>query len=157
MQDDLNQYQRKHNLEIHGIPERENEDLEVIVEELGKAVEVEIEYSDIDHRLPSKLKPRLIIVKFKSYNDKSNLYQARWKLRSYVEDPDANLNGAQKIYINENLTSTRKRLFAEVRKRAKQYHWHTASTKDGNIFVRKEKGGKAQKITRQADLEELYH
>ena len=66
--DDLNQYQRKHNLEIHGIPEKEEEDLEAIVEELGKVLDVEIEYSDIDivHRLPSKLVPRPIIVKFKS-------------------------------------------------------------------------------------------
>lgn len=161
VQDDLNQYQRKYNVEIHGIPEHDDEDLDEVVEELAKVIGVEdIEGNDIDivHRLPSKLYPRPIIVKFKIYNDKKHFYAARWKLRNYQKDFDGEkLNGAKKVYINENLTSQRRKLFAEVRKRAKQYNWHSAWTLDGKVFLRKEKGGKVHKILQEADLEKVYY
>ncbi|XP_020912476.1 uncharacterized protein LOC110250209, partial [Exaiptasia diaphana] len=71
--DDLEQYTRKFNLEIHGIPEKKNEDLDIIVEDLAKAIGVEsFEYGDIDivHRLESKFKPRPVIVRFQNYDDK---------------------------------------------------------------------------------------
>jgi len=67
-----------------------------------------------------------------------------------------NLNGATKIYINENLTAPRKTLFAEVRKRVKQNKWHSTWTLDGKIFVKKDKDGQIQKVTKQVDLEDLY-
>lgn len=38
MQDNIHQYQRKHNIEIHGIPEKEDEDLKLIMEEVVKEV-----------------------------------------------------------------------------------------------------------------------
>jgi len=158
-QDDLNQYQRKHNLEFHGIPEMDEEDLEAIVGEIAKEIDVDdFEYNDIDivHRLPSKLKPRPIIVKFKYYNDKKNLYAARWKLKKFQNESEQRLNGAKRIYINENLTSQRRKLFTEVRKRAKQNHWHSAWTTDGKIFIKKERGGRSHKIGKQADLEDFY-
>ncbi|KAK3714628.1 hypothetical protein QZH41_002630 [Actinostola sp. cb2023] len=157
-QDEMNQYQRKHNLEIHGIPEKEDEDLEVTIKDLGEVLDVEIEYSDIDivHRLPSRQSIRPIIVKFLSYSDKKELYEARRKLKTFKNTDGGKLNGATKIYINENLTSSRKRLYAEVRKRVKQNGWFTAWTKDGKIFVKKERGGPTHKITKQVDLEDLY-
>lgn len=158
--DDMHQYQRKYNLELHGIPEAKGENLESVVEELAQEIDVEdFEESDIDivHRLPSKLKPRPIIIKFKCYDDKKSFYDARWKLRNFCNDDDGSkINGAKKIYINENLTAQRRQLFNEVRKRVKQYGWHSATTLDGKIFIKREKGGKNYKITKQADLEEYF-
>ena len=157
MQDEMQQYQRKYNLEICGIPESEDENLKDVIEAIATEVDVEIDSTDIDivHRLPSKFRPRPIIVKFSAYDDKKELYESRWKLRRYKGSNEI-LNGATKVYINENLTTERKRLFAEARKRAKQYNWAGVTTKDGKIFVRKEKGEKAIKITKQSDLEDLY-
>jgi len=157
-QDDMEQYQRKHNLEIHGIPEKRDENLEIIVKNLGQALDVEINYSDIDivHRLPSKSAIRPIIVKFSSYNEKHELYAARRKLRSLIDAEDR-FNGAKTIYINENLTRQRKKLFAEVRKRVKLNRWYGAWTKDGKIFLRKEKEGRNTRIKQEVDLEDLYY
>jgi len=156
-QDEIRQYQRKYNVEIHGIPERENEDLEDIIEELGKEIKAEVDSGDIDivHRQISRLNPRPILVKFRFYESKKNLYEARWRLKRYEGDEEK-LNGAERIFINEHLTSERKKLYAEVRKRAKQYKWASFQTRDGKIFVKKFKGGKSHKIEKQADLEELY-
>lgn len=136
---------------------KHDEDLEDIIEEIGKEIDVEIVYKDIDivHRQRSKIDPKPILVKFKYYDDKKSMYEARWKLRRY-EGNGEKINGADKIYINEHLTAERKKLFAEVRKRGKQYRWSSVTTKDGKIFVRKEKGGKFYMITKQADLEGLF-
>ena len=46
--DDVEQYTRKHNLEIHGIAETADEDIAENVVKLGKVVNVHISPSDID-------------------------------------------------------------------------------------------------------------
>lgn len=157
--DEMNQYQRKYNLEIHGVPEKTGEDLESVVEEVAKVLEVEedVDRNDIDivHRLPSKLIPRPIIVKFRNYDAKKTLYESRWKLRRY-QGKNPNLNEAKKVFINENLTKQRRILFAEVRGRARVNEWYSTWTVDGKIFVKTSKEEKARKINQQADLEELY-
>ena len=81
---------------------------------------------------------RPIIVKFLAYFDKKELYEARRKLRT-LKDTEDKFNGATRIYINaENLTTSRKILYTEVRKRVKQNNWFASWTYDGNIFVKKE-------------------
>lgn len=160
-QDALNQYSRKHNLVISGIPERSDEDLEEVVKELGDLLNVPVEQSDIDivHRLKSKVSPKPIIVKFVQYTAKKDLYSARKKLRSLTPEKleDTNcLYGASTIYINENLTAQRGALFAEVRKRTRLNKWHSTYTLDGKIYVKKYNGGRATKIEKEADMEDLY-
>lgn len=151
--DDINQYQRKYNLEIQGIPEKEDEDLKDIITDLADELDVEIDSGDIDivHRQRSKTVPKPILVKFKCYDDKKSLYDARWKLKNYKGS--ARMNGADKIYINEHLTPERKQLYAETRKQAKKNGWFNTSTKDGKIFVRKERGGRFERISSHMDLD----
>ena len=120
--DDLEQYTRKFNLVIHGIPEREEEDNIENVIKLGKLLEVNLSSGDIDivHRMKtkSKDKPPPIIARFSNYNAKSKLYKARLNLR-IVDLQDL---GAEKIFINENLTAWRAELFKEARKVKKKYN-----------------------------------
>ena len=51
--DDLKQYTRKFNFEIHGIPEKSDEEPEDIVLDFAKLMEIDLTYDDIDitHRL----------------------------------------------------------------------------------------------------------
>lgn len=160
-QDNLNQYNRKHNLIITGVPEHEGEDVQEAIKELGDLVNAPIDDGDIDivHRLNSKSSPRPIIVKFLHYSAKRDMYAARKKLKSIASQKfeDTNcLYGASRIFINENLTSQRGSLFAEVRKRAKMHHWHSTWTLDGKIYVRKYKDERFVRIEKQVDLEDLY-
>ena len=60
--DNLEQYNRKHNLEIHGIPESSEENLSDKIIKLGG--------------------PRPIIVRFRSYRAKSELYKSKKHLKS---------------------------------------------------------------------------
>ena len=75
---DVEQYTRKHSLEIHGIAETADEDIAENVVKLGKAVNVHISPSDIDicHRMGPRNSsgPRPIIVRFKSHKKKTELY-----------------------------------------------------------------------------------
>ena len=55
--------------------------------------------------------PKPIVVHFSNYFSKDEMYRSRWKLRN------ANVSsvfGAEKIYINENLTAHRAGLFKKV-------------------------------------------
>ena len=113
--DDLEMYGRKHNLEIHGVPEEKEEDLDEVVSKVAECVGVDMEEEDVDivHRLPVKIKGvRPIIVKFKSHKIKSEIYMTRWKLHG-ITSFDESLNGAKAIYINENLTAPKRKMYAE--------------------------------------------
>ena len=125
---DLEQYTRKFNLVIHGIPERQEEDNIENVISLGNILKVNLTSGDID----SKTKTRPITVRFSNYNAKSQLYKARINLRN------VNLHdlGAEKIFINENLTARRAGLFREARKVIKKYHNGITWTVDRKIFLK---------------------
>ncbi|KAK3741502.1 hypothetical protein QZH41_002973 [Actinostola sp. cb2023] len=114
--DDLEAQSRKYNIEIHGIPQTEDEDLEETTIKVAESVGVVLDEDDIDivHRLYSKAQIKPILVKFKSHKTKNELYQARRKLRDVKASET--FNGAVAVYINENLTAFRRRLYGEVLK-----------------------------------------
>ena len=65
LRDEVDQYNRRENLEFHGIPEQINENTNFIIKEMAKKINVQIKDSDIStsHRLPaSKNKHPPIIV-----------------------------------------------------------------------------------------------
>ena len=70
MHDNLEQYSRKFNLEIYGIPDQKKEDTEEIVLNLAKRLNVNLEPEDIDieHRMKKgNTRPRPIIVRFTNF------------------------------------------------------------------------------------------
>ena len=82
--DTLEQYTRKFNVEVHGIPECEGENLREIITKVGQKISVDISDDDIDivHRLyrkPPAKKP--IIVRFTSYKKKREFYKGRFNLK----------------------------------------------------------------------------
>ena len=133
--DDLEQYTRKFNLVMHGIPEREEEDNVENVINLGKSLKVNLTRGDIDIvrrlNIKNKTKTRPIIVRFSNCNAKSQLYKAR------INPRNATLHdlGAEKIFINKNLTAWRAGLFREARKVRKKYPNGKTWTVDGKIFL----------------------
>lgn len=138
--DSLEQYGRRQNLEIVGIPSSNGENTTDIVMKVADLIDVKISPRDIStsHRLKVKNKSQTppIIVRFVSRDVRNEFYSKRKLIRN------ANLNelpveGVEQVYINENLTSQRKRLFWSTKQKAKQagfqYYW----TSNGNIYARK--------------------
>ena len=137
--DDLKQYTRKYNLEVHGIPEQTDKNLAKQVLTHGKSLNVTIrgDKIDISHRLftgRNRSKPRSIIVTFKSYRAKKELYGAHKSLKS--QNLDQIFQGTCIMYINKNLTRMRRALFAEVWRRKKSEQWLSAWTRDHKIFMK---------------------
>ena len=80
--DDLEQYTRKFNLEIYGIPEESEEDTEQIILGFAKCLNVDLAPEDVDisdRVKKGNIQPRPIIVRFSNYNSKERTYHNRGK------------------------------------------------------------------------------
>ena len=82
--DALEQYTRKYNVKVHGVPERSGQDLSELIPSIANKLGSSItsESIDIVDRVFTKspgAKP--IIVRFKSYGAKENFYQAHFDVR----------------------------------------------------------------------------
>ena len=118
----------------------------------GKSLNVNLTRGDIDivHRMTikNKTKARPIIVRFSNYKAKSQLYKARINLRNAtLQDL-----GAEKIFINENVTVWRAGLFREARKVKKKYPNGKTWTVDGKIFLKTDLTTKVLKIDSYEDI-----
>ena len=159
--DTLEQYTRKFNVEVHGIPECEGENLADIIIKIGQKISVDITSQDIDivHRLRKKTpttKP--IIVRITSYRKKREFYQARFNLETTkISEIIASVQHEveAKIYINENLTQRRQELLAKARKMRKAKKLVRVWTADGKLFVRKTEESRPVRISEDWDLENL--
>ena len=134
--DDLEQYTRKYNLEIDGIPEVRGEYLEDIVIKLARSIDADVGPDDIDivHRFKKgKRQPNPIIIRFNNYYSKREMYYGRRKLRKVNV---RHISGAANIYINENLTFQRAALFKKARDKKRSHQGWRVWTTDGKIYVK---------------------
>ena len=163
-QDDLEQYTRKHALEIHGIPEDLYSVTDDVVIKLGERLNVPITNEDIDisHKLfGGKNQPKGIIVKFISHKKKVQLYRKRTELKNVkISDlfPDCSTSDVVKstgIFINENLTQYRKGIMKEANKMRKDGMIHSVWSLDGKLFVKTSPSGTPIRIYCEDDLNNL--
>ena len=150
--DDIEQYSRKFNLEIHGIPERKEEDITQIILDLADTIDADVREEDIDicHRLyKAEGKARPIILKFTNYDSKYEMYSKRLRLRK-VDNREK--FGVERVFINENLTSRRALLYSKVRKKVKDNSAWNTWTMDGKIFLRKSPTGRPICIKAEDDI-----
>ena len=147
--DALEQYGRRNNLRISGIPESaldegENEDTTAAVVDLANTVlqlDPPLQPSDIEVSLrlkkPRKAKPtepRPIIVRFRSKAERYRVISNRKNLRPSNDTKDI------KVYINEDLTTARAKLFSTVRLLFRQKHFTQVWTYNGCIKVKDLRG-----------------
>ncbi|CAF4638611.1 unnamed protein product, partial [Didymodactylos carnosus] len=107
---DLEQYSKRKDLILYGIPFKQNENAYDIVLELAASVELQLNKNDFYaiHRLPlskpGKDKSRqAIIIGFLRFTDRNDFYAARKKLRQIDRYKD--------VFVNEHLTSLNNRIF----------------------------------------------
>ena len=159
--DALDQCTKKFNVEVHGIPECEGENLADIIIKIGQKISVDITSEDIDivHRLRKKTpttKP--IIVRFNSYRMKREFYQARFDLKTtkiseIIESVRHEVEAG--IYINDNLAQRRQERLVKARKMRKAKNLVRVWTVDGKVFVRKTEEPRPVRISEDWDLENL--
>ena len=167
--DENEQYDRRQNLEIVGIPSKTGENTNKIVQEVAKLMNVNLSEDQIStsHRIPASQGPnrdineskkRQIassppnIVRFLSRDVRNSLYFNRKLLR------EANLKkffveGTTEIYVNENLTRFRKNLLWKVKQRAKANGFKYVWTHNGRMNVRLSEDNEAILISNEKDLD----
>lgn len=140
------QYSRRNSLRMSGVQEQPNEDTDAIVIETARAIDSEINLSDIDrsHRVgkPRVGRPRDIIIKFSTYRARQKFYKKRTVLKD---------KGYRGVFLNEDLTKMRMDLLYKARVRVKSLCLKGAWSSDGTILV-KDNSDNIHRITSEADL-----
>ncbi|XP_064486003.1 uncharacterized protein LOC135398533 [Ornithodoros turicata] len=149
---DLEQYGRRNNLEIHGIPYAPNESLLDKLSEVAAVLNVpQPDTNSIEaiHRLPfTPGKIPAVIVRFTNRSICERWLANRSKLRTHKIHN-------QNIYVNENLTASNRKLFYDARMRAKDLHYKFVWHKYGAIYVRKDESAKPIRVSSTVDLNNL--
>lgn len=166
--DAVEQYGRRQNLEIMGVPFNANEDTNQIAISVAKLVDVDLSPDQIStsHRLPTPTRrkysnandesqkppqPPAIIVRFVNRDIRNRIYTNRKKARlaDFAQFP---VEGTQAVYINENLTRQRKKLFWKTKQQAKTCGYKFYWTINGNIFIRQDEDSPSIQIKSENDL-----
>ena len=146
-------------MEVYGIPEEGEENTEQIILDLAKCLNVDLIPEDIDisHRMnKGNIQPRPIIVRFSNYYSKERMYYMynRRKLRKV--NVRESLRGAEKVYINKNLTAQRASLFKKMRDKNRLHEGWRVWTLDGKIYIKTDPTSTTIiKIQSLKDLEKL--
>ena len=136
----LEQYTRKENVRIAGLPESDGENTTELIVNMAKAIGVEISTADISvsHRLPQRntQRPRPIIAKFVRREKKTEVMKAKKNLKSKQE--------YKGVYIDDDLTQMRGKIMKALREDSNiKRCWSI----DGKIFCRVlEKGNEITKV-----------
>lgn len=129
--DDQEQYSRRNNIRVFGIPESDSECCDELVLNVCKIVGSDTSLRDIDrcHRVGPKSpgKARPIIVKFTSYRARQEVFRNKRKLKG---------SGTT---IREDLTSTR---LAILKAAVERFQLANVWTESGDIIIKKPSGQK---------------
>lgn len=153
-QNEAEQYSRKENMEIHGLTMAVNENLSEWIVQLADMLKVpKFSAGDIVaiHRLPARQGSiPAVLVRFASIAIKETWFGLRGKLRQ-LHDSDA----IPRLFFNENLTRTNRRLFWLARVAAKANDYKFVWVKGGKIFVKKFEDAPLIRVNSEADVAKI--
>lgn len=154
----IDQYSRNRNIEIHGVEEVEGENLKGFVCDLAKELQIPCDVSlvDVVHRMRSapgrkSSKSRPIIVQFTNRTTR-DLWIAKRKT-GLVSKNFVRGSNDQPIYVNVNLSPYYKQLFWKAREAKKQLNYkYCWVNKSGDIYLKKTDSSPSLFIKSEADL-----
>lgn len=133
---------RQCNLEVVNVPEKRNENLIAILENIAAAVKQPITKHDVVsiHRVPQlnpkSGRPKNIIIRFSSRILRDNFLAAARTTKNITTDQLQIKGTSQRVYFNEHLTLKKKTLFREVREAAQKNGFKYTWIKHGSILAR---------------------
>lgn len=139
---ELEQYSRRDNLEIVGVPYTQGEDVYHIMGKVANILKVTFNRNDISvvHRLPvTKSRPHPnIIVKFIYRDLKSDWLRAAKAYRKSLTAAELSDSWpSTNIYVNEHLTQHNKTVLGKARRFVKGKQLAHAWSREGKVFARK--------------------
>ncbi|XP_061710614.1 uncharacterized protein LOC133520250 [Cydia pomonella] len=155
------QRERMNNLEIGGIPEKNNEDLPAYLLAICNVLGVAISKDDIIHihRVPTYLPnvPKNIIAKLRTQLLKDTIISAIRKKKgiSTTDIGITSLEKPRKIFVNEHLAPFFKKLYKKTRDIVSKSDFQHVWVRNGKIFVRKNDNAPLINIQDYKDLEKI--
>ncbi|KAJ8898195.1 hypothetical protein PR048_003555 [Dryococelus australis] len=155
-QNDGEQYSKNHNVKIRGVPQAENEDLQVN----SKENRFPILDQDFDgcHRLRQPKNPKIapaIIARFVCKENKIILLTKR-KTTGPLYTNEVGVEGpAAQIYLNDHLTTFHKQLLSHSLEEKKRGNITAAWTFRGKIYIKKQDNQRPVQVKDTWSLEEV--
>lgn len=158
--DEINQYSRRNNLLISGVPESPQENLDQLFTKLAGRLDSSFDPRDIDviHRLPQSMasnKPSPIVVRLARRSKKNFLLTVAKKKNNWFNSSHLGLPGQSPIFVNEHLTPKRAALLRKARQVKIKLKFKFLWTREGKIFLRKDEESMLLPIRSIADLHAL--
>ncbi|XP_039287363.1 uncharacterized protein LOC120352021 [Nilaparvata lugens] len=156
----LEQYTRRSNIEISGVPATPKEEVIKLVMDVGAAIDVAVEESHINaaHRVAGFRNDRApsLIVQFTH-----RAIRDQW-IKKYRENKESitayNINPAfkrSKVYINEHLAPVNKVFLAKLKAKYRAVRIKYVWCHEGKFFIRRSDGEKCQKVMSGSDIDNL--
>lgn len=150
---ELDQYNRRLNLEVNGLSSHENKNLLAKLNQLATDLKhPKLTESDIEaaHKLASRNKangdrPNTVMVRFSSRQTKEKWLSKKGDLKK----------AKSAIFFSENLTAYNKKLFWLVKTRASENKYNIAWHKNGKHFVRRSLSERVIRIATEQDLKKI--
>jgi len=158
---DLQQYTRKNNVEISGVPEQKNEQIKDIIMKIGEVVGCTIADSDMDvcHRVAhmnnGNKNSKSIIVRFQSRNKKQDFLSASKRYRNLNSSELGFVGNVCGVYVNEHLTLENKKLFKSAREFSRENNFKYCWVRDCRIYVKRSDESRAIVVQDESVLSRL--
>jgi len=141
------QYARKCNIEIVGIPEQRNEDLKAIMANIASALNVAHSAGDIDvvHRVPSHSHgnaPPKIIAQFSSRSKRDEWMDKKRQVPPIIASDVCNSTSTQKVFLNTHLCKEWKDLLWKAKQSGRAKGYNFFRYQNGKIIAKKSREDK---------------
>jgi hypothetical protein len=155
------QYARNRNIEISGLQEKADEDLNLIMTKMAETLNIQFDVEDIDvmHRVPTRSTgPPKIIVQFKTRTTREKWLEKRRQpiTSTQILDgvrPEEN----NRVYINRHLAEHWQKLLWKARQYGQQVGYLNIWYQDNKIIARKTRDDRSRGIVilHESDLQKL--
>lgn len=155
----LEQYSRRTNIEINGVPITPKEDVLSLVKDIGATIGEVVQDTQVmaAHRVPTYRKDRTppLVVQFQSRQQRDSWITSYKKKKTLLANEVNKVFPSHRMYINEHLTPENKLFLSQLKEKCKELSFKYVWVKEGKFFVRKTDGEKAFRINQLDDIPKL--
>lgn len=155
----LEQYTRRNNIEISGIPVTPQENVMAIIKDMSEVLGIGMQEPDVvaAHRIPSYKQSRVpsIVVQFDKKEVRDSWikgYKEKRGITAKQVNPNFQNN---KVYVNEHLSPENKLFLSRLKRKCQEINYAFAWTRDGKFYVRKAEREPYIRIGSCRDIESL--
>jgi hypothetical protein len=153
------QYSRRKNIIVSGVPQYDNEVPADIVKRVASALRVNVEV-EIAHRLSHTQRDSPIIAVLKSQQQKTDMVIARSKRKRefkvrHIFSACSDDVAEESVYVNEQLGETQRHLFIRVRVNREQLGFKSCFTSNGRVYLTNENDRRKVLVDSQEKLVEM--